>query len=64
MPTDIIKEVNAKRIKLGIRTVEEDLILHNAIIEIEGLNKRHYKGTNRNKANNLLYKSLFISAMP
>lgn len=64
VPTDIIKEVNAKRIKLGIRTVEEDLILHNAIIEIEGLNKRHYKGTNRNKANNLLYKSLFISAMP
>jgi hypothetical protein len=56
-------EINRKRKKIGIRSLEMDLALFNAIAKLENLKyKNHFK--RKAHPTNLLFNSLFISIIP
>jgi len=67
--TKIIKspeanKINLNRMELGLRSLEMDLDLFNAIVKLEKINPKHYFKSNTKKANNLLFLSLFVQMIP
>lgn len=56
-------EINNRRADIGIRSIENELALHKAIIKLEGLNEKDFTKVKRRNFN-LLYYSLFNQAMP
>ena len=55
--------INKRRTAIGIRSIENELALHKAIIKLEGLKEKDFTKIKRRNPN-LLYYSLFNSAMP
>ncbi|MEX0595412.1 MAG: hypothetical protein WD512_02850 [Candidatus Paceibacterota bacterium] len=56
-------EINERRVKIGLRTIEEEYNLHAAIIKLEKLNKKHFKKLKRRNLN-IIYYSFFNTMMP
>ena len=59
---ELKKEINQRRAKLGIRSIEKEVDLFNKIVEIENLKVRKHDGLKR--TGNLFLSSLFIQMMP
>jgi hypothetical protein len=55
------KEINKRRQQIGMRSVEADMDLFNAIVKLEKIKRKHHSGLNRKR--NLFVLSLFSPIM-
>jgi hypothetical protein len=56
-------EINERREKIGLRTIEEEYALHVAIIKLEKLNKKDFEKLKRRNFN-IIYYSFFNTLIP
>ncbi len=63
LSTEKRTEINQRRTEVGLRTIEQELELHKAIIKLENLNEKEFTKLKRRNLN-LIYYAFFNSAMP